>query len=223
MGFVDNLDALIAHRGITQEEVARAAGVTPGAVSGWRNGSTPRRGTIRRLCDSFGLTEDDLLSDAVGLAAQARAWPPVTGEASLPLVTGVDPTREARTVRPVVSVPAHVVEGRPHAFALLASDDGMSRVVPPGSHVIVDPDETRPESGSVVALKVLDLQSVDVLWASAHRVLLREWYEGATHLMLTPRSDRDDLEDMIVRLEDASASIDLLGTVVWFQSPGALR
>lgn len=74
MGLPENLDALLVKHDITQETVARIAGVTPGAVTGWRKGSRPRKDALLRLEKFFGLTEDDLLSDAHGLAAKEHGY-----------------------------------------------------------------------------------------------------------------------------------------------------
>ena len=70
MGLPENIDALLVKHDITQEALARIAGVTPGSVTGWRKGSRPRKEAIARLCDYFNITEDDLISDHYGLAAK---------------------------------------------------------------------------------------------------------------------------------------------------------
>lgn len=222
MGFAENLNALITARKITQEEVAKAAGVTPGAVTGWRNGSRPRRGALANLCAAYGLSEDDLLSDGYGLASKGSK-----GQGSelvtIPVIPGVNPRIEAISAKQFIKVPASAVAGRPNSYAVLVKDDGMSQKIPVGSHAVIDPDEPVPSNGSVVAFKVDDFQSVDVLWTSGHRILFRKWYVGVSHLMLSPRSYREKVEDIVMRLEDAAASIELLGTVVWFQSSGSLE
>lgn len=218
MSFKDNLDILIEQQGITQEELARIAGVTPGAVTGWRNGSTPRKRAIAHICDNFNLTEDDLLSDTSGLAARQKHSASEQEQVRVPLIAGVHPEREVLAAQEFVSVPAEVVAGKPHAYALVVKDDDMSQMFPVGSHAIINPDEPVPENGSPVAFKMQDFQSVDVLWTSGHRILFRLWYVGVTHLMLSPRSYRNQLEDIVMRLEDAASSIELLGTVIWFQA-----
>ena len=43
MGIPENIDALLVKYDITQDHLARIAGVTSGAISGWRKGSTPRK------------------------------------------------------------------------------------------------------------------------------------------------------------------------------------
>lgn len=218
MSFIDNLDALLAQRHLTQEEVARAAGVTPGAVSGWRNGSVPRRATIRRLCDAFGLREDDLVSDSAGLSARLGAGAAQGGQVSIPLISGINPERECASAQRRIEVPARIVRDRPNAYAVTAKDDGMSCVIPVGSHVVIDPEDLCPENGTPVAFKFVDLQLISELWTSGERIQFRRWYVGVSHLMLTPQSYRDKIEDLVLRLEEADSSIELLGAVVWFQA-----
>lgn len=49
---------------LTQDDVARAAGVQRSTVSMWESGlSYPRTGTLRKLADLFGCTIDDLLRE----------------------------------------------------------------------------------------------------------------------------------------------------------------
>lgn len=222
MSFAANLDALLSRLNITQEELAKAAGVSPGAVSGWKNGANPRKSVIARLCSEYDLTEDDLLSDASGLAAKAARAASAPAFANVPLVAGVNPKVEKITTKQFVTAPADLLKNRPNAYAVVVKDDGMSQVLPVGSHAIIDPDEPVPENGSIVAFKMEDFQAVDFLWTSGHRILFRKWYVGVSHIMLSPRSYREKIEDTVMRLEDAASSIELLGTVVWFQSTGKL-
>ena len=58
---------------ITQDNLARIAGVTPGAVTGWRKGSIPRDDALSKICDYFNLSKDDIISESYGLAAAAGA------------------------------------------------------------------------------------------------------------------------------------------------------
>lgn len=221
MSFADNLMALINQRGLTQEEVAKAAGVTPGAVTGWRNGSRPRRGALQNLCKSYKLSEDDLLSETIGLAAKSQPSDIDSTQIPIPLIDGVNPKQEVKNATRFIAVPASALVNRPNAYAITVKDDGISQKIPVGSHAVIDPDEPVPHNGSIVAFKIIDLQSVDVLWTSGDRVLLRKWYVGVSHLMLSPRSYREKLEDIVMRLEDAESTIELLGTVIWYQSSGS--
>lgn len=223
MSFAENLSALLNLRGLTQEEVAKAAGVTPGAVTGWRNGSRPRKAALENLCASYGLTQDDLLSDSFGLASKVETRDLDSLQIPVPLIEGIDPSREMGRASRFIAVPASALRNRPNAYAITVKDDGMSQKIPVGSHAVIDPDEPVPRNGSVVAFKITDFQSVDVLWTSGHSILIRKWYVGVSHVMLSPRSYREKVEDIVLRLEDAASSIELLGTVVWFQSAGDPR
>ena len=50
-------------RGLTQEELARSAGVSNGYISKVERGAlTPPRGTLTRLCDGLGLSAEELLN-----------------------------------------------------------------------------------------------------------------------------------------------------------------
>ena len=75
-----------------------------------------------------------------------------------------------------------------------------------------------PRTARPVAFKFIDLQSINHLWTSGERIQFRQWFVGVSHLMLTPQSYREKVEDLVMRLEDADSMIELLGSVVWFQS-----
>lgn len=70
MGLPENIDALLVKYDITQEQLARVAGVHPASVTRWRHGSQMRKPYVEKVCEYFGLTEDDLLSTDAGLAAK---------------------------------------------------------------------------------------------------------------------------------------------------------
>lgn len=76
MGVAENIDALLVKYDINQDRLAKIAEVTPGAVTGWRNGSKPRKDALAHICEYFRLTEDDILSDAYGLAAKEHGRVP---------------------------------------------------------------------------------------------------------------------------------------------------
>lgn len=76
MGLPENIDALLVKYDITQEQLARVAGVHPSSVARWRRGAQMRRPYLDRVCDYFGLTEDDLLSTDSGLAAKEHGTAP---------------------------------------------------------------------------------------------------------------------------------------------------
>lgn len=70
MGLPENIDALLVKFDINQDQLARVADVSPSSVTRWRKGSQMRPTQLRRICDYFDLSEDDLLSTDAGLAAK---------------------------------------------------------------------------------------------------------------------------------------------------------
>lgn len=70
MGILENIDALLVKFGVTQETLARIAGVASSSVNGRRNGPVPRRNAIERMCESLKISRDAIMSDEYGFAAK---------------------------------------------------------------------------------------------------------------------------------------------------------
>ena len=220
MGLPENIDALLVKHDLTQEALARIAGVTPGSVTGWRKGSRPRKEAISRLCEYFNISEDDLISDHYGLAAKEHgryampdgAMPVVPSSATVPLLTlgrvHAGAMTDEEEVAHRVEVPASVCENHPRAFALEVEGDCMDRVIPEGSHVLVDPDR-EPGNGSIAVVET-----------EAYRAVMRRWYRGSSTLMLTADSHAEQ-EDMVFGPEDGPVRV--VGTVVWWQAPAEME
>lgn len=52
-------------KGLTQEQLAKAVGVTQGAVAQWENGLThPAFAVLRKLAEALGVTIDQLIGKA---------------------------------------------------------------------------------------------------------------------------------------------------------------
>ena len=64
MGIRENIVNLRKQHGLTQDELAKIAGVSRGAVSQWEGGfSEPRMGAVQRMADYFGIKKSDLIED----------------------------------------------------------------------------------------------------------------------------------------------------------------
>lgn len=74
MGLPENIDALLVKFEINSDQLARVAGVDKSSVTRWRQGSQMRKATLKKVCDYFNLTEDDLLSTENGLAAKEHGY-----------------------------------------------------------------------------------------------------------------------------------------------------
>lgn len=216
MGIPENIDALLVKFDITQEALARIAGVAPSSVNGWRNGAVPRKNAIERMCKALEISRDDIMSDEYGLAAKEHgryampdgAMPVVPSSATVPLLTlgrvHAGAMTDEEEVAHRVEVPASVCENHPRAFALEVEGDCMDRVIPEGSHVLVDPDR-EPGNGSIAVVET-----------ESYSAVMRRWYRGSSTLLLTADSHAEQ-EDMVFGPEDGPVRV--VGTVVWWQAP----
>lgn len=208
-----NIKRLRKQRGLSQEELAKELDVSRAAVTQWETGwSKPRMGTIEKLAAFFGVSKAEII-DGPSAALPAGATPVYSsGEATVPLLTlgrvhaGSLTDEEEAAHR--VEVPASVCARHPRAFALVVEGNCMDRVIPEGSHVLVDPDR-EPSNGSVAVVET-----------EAYQAVMRRWYRGSSTLMLAADS-HEDQEDMVFSFDDGPVRV--VGTVVWWQAPGEME
>lgn len=190
----DNIKALRDREGLTQQELADAIHVTRETVNKWESGTIEalREHNVQTICALFGLTPDDLKSQARGLHAQSRPQQAADGK-----ITDTD---------------THLADvmwkRHPHAF-YVEMDSSMTRVLPVGSLAVVDPD-VAASSGSLVAA---DIPSED-----GTRLVIRRMQRGATKTLLCAESYEDHIDDLVID----NADLKLRGTVVWYQPPREL-
>lgn len=217
MGVPENIDALLVKFDITQDHLARVAGVTPGAVTGWRKGSVPRDDAVENMCSHFGIEKDDILSDRYGLAAKEHGTvpklppnaiiPPPSRPAYLPLLGRVHAgdAQEPDVIDDKVSVPYEVWERHQDAYFLEVEGQCMSKVYPEGSFILVDAHET-PRNGSIA---VVSIDGADYV--------MRRLYRGANTMILSPDSWEDGHEDIVIKEGDGH-TVEFVGVVVWYQA-----
>lgn len=215
MGIPENIDALLVKFDITQEALARIAGVAPSSVNGWRNGAVPRKNAIERMCEALEISRDDIMSDEYGLAAKEHgryAMPdgamPVRGSSAMVPLRVLGATHAGERMDEdesdyMVEFPQSVAERHPGCFALRVEGDCMNRRYPEGCHIMVDPN-MEPRNGSAVVAEFEDGRSV-----------LRNYLRGSSTLMLTADSFAEH-EDIIVTLDDPP--VRTVGVVVWYQA-----
>lgn len=221
MGTGANIRALREKFGLTQDQLAEKLGVTRESVHRWETDKmTVRDRHVSRLIELFGVEPEDIKSEKYGLAAQLSgrvrlpdgAMPVVPSSATVPLLTlgrvHAGAMTDEEEVAHRVEVPASVCENHPRAFALEVEGDCMDRVIPEGSHVLVDPDR-EPGNGSIAVVET-----------EAYRAVMRRWYRGSSTLMLTADSHAEQ-EDMVFGPEDGPVRV--VGTVVWWQAPAEME
>ena len=134
------------------------------------------------------------------------------GESYLPLVSlgrvhaGVLVDEEG--CEKTVNVPSNIAKNHPSAMVLEVEGNCMNRVIPEGSHVLLDPTIT-PSNGSIVVAETEDYQAI-----------MRRWYKGSKSLMLVADS-YEEFEDLI--FTDDEHPIKVVGVVVWYQASSEMR
>lgn len=208
MGVRENIIELRRRYGITQEELAKIAGVSRGAVSQWEGGfSEPRMGAIQRIADHYGLLKSNIIEDGGMMTPLPANAIPVRGTSAMVPVRVLGRTHAGQSMDEHESdyeaeFPEGVVSRHPRCFALKVDGDCMNRRYPEGCHVLVDPD-AEPSNGRAVVAEFEDGRSV-----------LRCYYRGQSSLMLTADSF-SEYEDIILTGDDP---VRLIGVVVWFQA-----
>ena len=219
MGIPENIDALLVKYDINQDHLARIADVTPGAVSGWRKGSTPRKDAVRNICDYFNLSEDDILSENYGLAAKeygdfpgisnarpavgmAMGLAPRLGKVHAGVLAQPDVCDEAT----MVSIPQFLVDEDPDCFVVSSEGDCMDKVLSVGSDLVVS-RKKQPRDNSIV------MASVD-----GCDYIVRRLRMTASTMILSPESHNPDHEDIIIR-RDSEHSLEIPGVITWYQAP----
>lgn len=219
MGIPENIDALLVKYDINQDHLARIADVTPGAVTGWRKGSTPRKDAVRNICDYFNLSEDDILSENYGLAAKeygdfpgisnarpavgmAMGLAPRLGKVHAGVLAQPDVCDEAT----MVSIPQFLVDEDPDCFVVSSEGDCMDKVLSVGSDLVVS-RKKQPRDNSIV------MASVD-----GCDYIVRRLRMTANTMILSPESHNPDHEDIIIR-RDSKHSLEIPGVITWYQAP----
>ena len=220
MTISENIRKLRSVYGITQRELASIAGVTENAVSKWENGyADPRMGAIEKIAACYGLSKSNIIEDG-GM----DLIDPVTGRPRRSVPRGaVRPSESHRATAPllgrvhagepvdpdvisdVVELPDCVARAHPSAFFLQVEGDCMDRVYPEGCFILVDPD-LEPSNGSIAAVSV-----------DGHEAVMRRILRTSSTMVLSPDSYNPEHGDIILTGEDCS-TVELIGTVVWFQA-----
>lgn len=213
MGIPENIDALLVKFDITQEALARIAGVAPSSVNGWRNGAVPRKNAIEKMCQALEITRDDIMSDEFGLAAKEHGRVPSGAKlpseprpAYAPLLGRVHAgdACEPDVIDDRIPIPYEVRSAHPDGYFLEVEGNCMSRVYPEGCHIYIDP-RRQPRNGSVA---VVSIDGADYV--------MRRLYNTGRTIVLSPDSWDDSYEDIVITGED-ERTVEYVGTVVWFQ------
>lgn len=225
MTVAENIDALLVRFDINAQTLAKVIGVNPATVYKWRHGSIPREDHIAKMCDYFLIDRDDIMSDAVGLAAKehgrcgislkGRTGAVPANMAMVPIVGRVHagPPTEPENLAEKgdgVLIPEFLVEQDPGTYACVVEGDCMNRVYPEGCVIAVSPNR-EPQNGSVA---VVSIDGADAV--------MRRMYRTQKTLVLSPDSFNPEHEDIIITSGD-DHTVEFGGKVVWFQAASEME
>lgn len=214
--FSKNIRAIREQAGLTQQEFAERLGLQRQAVYTWERGTVekPRqRAIIDKICEIFGVTEQDLFGFADGFYSKIHGLPDAAIEAipsataRLPLVGRIHAGKpqDPEILQSTVELPATVAANHPNGYFLKVEGDCMDKVYPEGCLILVDPD-LMPSNGSIAAVSI-----------DGSDFVMRRLHRGAASLMLSPESSNPEHRDIVIASDDGH-TVELVGTVVWFQS-----
>jgi transcriptional regulator with XRE-family HTH domain len=203
-----NIRALRSINGITQTDLARALDLQRSTVTKWETGAilNIRTSHLEELCESFGLSKDDILSSENGLAAQLAA---MTGEVDHSRKAGYVPLYALDDDLEVeatswVELPQSLATGSETSFCVEVRDQGVNRTLPAGCIALVEPADEEV-SGKLCLVELDDGERI-----------VRRVHAGASNSMLSPESwtMRDD-----VTL--GNDKLRVIGTIAWWMGGSA--
>lgn len=167
---------------------------------------------ITTICKTFGCTAEWLLGLDDEGGPDTRSLPkgaiPVrrSTPAYLPLRGRVHAgdAQEPDIIEEQIPAPDEIAERHPNAYFLEVEGNCMNKVYPEGCYILIDHTK-EPQSGSIA---VVSIDGADYV--------MRRLYRGANTLVLSPESWSDEYEDIVVKGDEHS--VELVGTVVWFQA-----
>lgn len=211
----DNIRRLRKSYDMTQEDLGKIADVSSMAVSQWENGrAVPRMGAVQRLADHFGVSKGEIIDDTALSPLPPNAITPTVVEAAYAPLRGRvhagKPCDPEVLEEELVALPVTIFDSHPQAFFLAVEGDCMDKVYPEGCLILVDPDK-EPQSGSIAALSI-----------NGEECVMRRMLRTTSTMVLAPESFNAKHKDIVITAESGD-TVELIGTVVWFQSNGEME
>ena len=205
MSVSSNIKYLREKNGLTQEQLADKLNVARSTVTQWERGwSNPRMGMVQKLAGVFGVSTSDIVSESPSLPNAILISEPK--KAYLPLLGRVHArdAQEPDVIDSHIPVPYEVWEHHQNGYLLEVEGTCMNKVYPEGCHVLIDPIKM-PTNGSIAVVKM-----------NEENYVMRRMFRGANTLVLSPESFDEGYEDIVITSHD-DISVELVGTVVWYQ------
>jgi repressor LexA len=206
--FGDNVARLRAKKEMSQKALADAIGVSRGTVGMWESSTTlPNMGTMDKLQEVLGTTAGELFTPCVQPSDDGECCNQslrVFGRIAAGTPIEMD---EGDFSFPC---PTYLIKRYPKAFYLEVEGESMSRILPNGCYVLVDPDQREPIiSGHVYAVCV-----------NGYDATVKRVRKLANGVELIPDSLDPTYHAMIYDTTIADTeTITIIGKVVWHTFP----
>lgn len=194
--------------GLSQSDIARKLDVTPSTISNWESGKArPRLDKMSQLADLLNVTVSELMGEP------GMEIPPPAESVRLPVAVAGRAGEFTEEPEPgeVVDVPVSVMEriADPDAYIIRIRGNCMSRRFPDGSNAIASP-RAEPRNGDAVVAEYNG------------ELIVREFFRGASTLVLSPDSYDDGFEDIVFDDPDTD-TVSFQGVIKWYQASRVRR
>lgn len=208
MGLPENIRRYRELAGLDQVQLAKLLNRTNGAVSQWESGrATPRMPTLNKLASILGVSLSQLMGE-IDIES-----PRPSDSVKLPVAVAGHAGEFSDEPEPgeVVDVPMSVLEeiNDPDAYIIRIRGNCMNRRFADGTNAIASP-RTEPRNGDAVVAEYNG------------ELIVRQFFKGASTLILSPDSYEAAFEDIVFSDPD-TAEVRFQGVIKWYQASKVKR
>lgn len=210
MGLGENIRMYREQLGLDQTQLGKKVDRTKGAVSQWENGTAvPRMPVLRQLADLFSISVAELMGES-----GPTGNPPRPSEyRRLPVAVAGHAGEFTDEPEPgeYVDVPVSVLDAinDPDAYIIRVRGQCMNRRFPDQANAIASP-RSFPRNGDAVVAEYNG------------ELIIREYFRGASTLVLSPDSYEPEFEDIVFD-DPETAEVRFQGVIKWYQASRVRR
>ncbi len=210
MSIGKNIKRLREQHNLSQEELAKIAGVSDKAVSTWENDiKTPRMGAIQKIADHFGILKSDIIEDVKVNPINKNQT--IKGDSvPIPLLGSIAAgvPLEMIPVLEMVNVPKEIAEMYPNSFLVKVNGDSMNKIIPSGALALIDPT-AEVVNGDIAAVTV-----------NGYDATLKRFYKFQNGITLEPESYNPEISTQFYSSKEQEFNpIHIKGKLVWYMAP----
>ena len=208
MDFSTRIKQLRKKAGLTQLDIAEKLDLSTAAIGAWENGrARPRLDKMSQLAELLNVTVSELMGEP------GMDLPRPAESVQLPVAVAGHAGEFTEEPEPgeVVDVPVSVMEriADPDAYIIRIRGNCMSRRFPDGSNAIASP-RAEPRNGDAVVAEYNG------------ELIVREFFRGASTLVLSPDSYDEGFEDIVFDDPDTE-TVSFQGVIKWYQASKVRR